>query len=141
LEALLRRADREQKGRAVACILIVDDEANIVELISLRLQRFGHQTAWAADGRTALEMARDRHPDLILLDVMLPALNGFEVLDRLKATPDTRHIPVIMLTARGHEQDVTAGLAGGAEDYIVKPLGFPELIARVSATLARYAMR
>jgi len=128
-----------RKEDAVARILIVEDEATIVRVISLRLERLGHAILWADNGLQALETTREQRPDLILLDVMLPLLDGFEVLKQLKDAPDTQHIPVIMLTARGHEQDVAAGLGGGAEDYIVKPFSFPELIARVNTALARYA--
>jgi len=121
----------------VARILIVEDEANIVKLISMRLERLGHAISSAASGSAALDVARALLPDLILLDVMLPELNGFQVLQQLKADPTTEPIPVLMLTARGHEHDIAAGLEGGAEDYIIKPFSFPELIARVSTALAR----
>ncbi|HEU5098496.1 MAG TPA: response regulator [Roseiflexaceae bacterium] len=123
----------------MARILIVEDEANIVKLISMRLERLGHAISSAASGSAALEIARERMPELILLDVMLPDLNGFQVLQRLKADSATALIPVLMLTARGHEQDIAAGLEAGAEDYIIKPFSFPELIARVSTALARHA--
>jgi DNA-binding response OmpR family regulator len=123
----------------VARILIVEDEANIVKLISMRLERLGHAISSATSGSTALDTARELMPDLILLDVMLPDLNGFQVLQQLKANPATEPIPVLMLTARGHEHDIAAGLEGGAVDYIIKPFSFPELIARVSSALARHA--
>jgi DNA-binding response OmpR family regulator len=121
----------------VARILIVEDEANIVELISIRLVRLGHRIDSADNGIAALDIARKIKPDLILLDVMIPQLNGFEVLQRLKADPMTASIPVLMLTARGHQHDIVAGLEGGADDYIIKPFSFPELIARVGTALAR----
>jgi DNA-binding response OmpR family regulator len=104
----------------------------------VRLGRLGHEILAAANGTMALEAAREQRPDLILLDVMIPVLNGFQVLQQLKADPATQPIPVLMLTARGHERDVVAGLEGGAEDYIIKPFSFPELIARVSTALARH---
>jgi DNA-binding response OmpR family regulator len=122
----------------VARILIVEDEANIVKLISIRLERLGHSINSADNGGAALDIAREITPDLILLDVMIPVLNGFQVLQRLKADPATAPIPVLMLTARGHERDIVAGLEGGADDYIIKPFSFPELIARVSTALARH---
>jgi len=122
----------------VARILIVEDEENIVKLISIRLERLGHTISAAGNGITALDRARELVPDLILLDVMLPDLNGFHVLQHLKANPATEPIPVLMLTARGQEHDIAAGLEGGAEDYIIKPFSFPELIARVSTALARH---
>ena len=122
----------------MARILIVEDEANIVKLISIRLERLGHSINSADNGVAALDIAREITPDLILLDVMIPVLNGFQVLQRLKADPATAPIPVLMLTARGHERDIVAGLEGGADDYIIKPFSFPELIARVSTALARH---
>jgi len=122
----------------VANILIVEDEANIVSLISIRLERLGHSINSADNGVAALDLVHEIKPDLILLDVMLPMLNGFQVLQQLKANPATAAIPVIMLTARGHERDIAAGLEGGADDYLIKPFSFPELIARVSTTLARH---
>ncbi len=122
----------------MARILIVEDEANIVKLISIRLERLGHSINSADNGVAALDIAREITPDLILLDVMIPVLNGFQVLQRLKTDPATAPIPVLMLTARGHERDIVAGLEGGADDYIIKPFSFPELIARVSTALARH---
>jgi DNA-binding response OmpR family regulator len=122
----------------VARILIVEDEANIVKLISIRLERLGHTINSADNGVDALEIAREITPDLILLDVMIPVLNGFQVLQQLKADSATAPIPVLMLTARGHERDIVAGLEGGADDYIIKPFSFPELISRVSTALARH---
>jgi DNA-binding response OmpR family regulator len=122
----------------MAHILLVEDEADIVRLISIRLERLGHTINSADNGVAALDMAREIMPDLILLDVMLPVLNGFQVLQRLKADSATAAIPVLMLTARGHERDIVAGLEGGADDYLIKPFSFPELIARVSTALARH---
>ncbi len=122
----------------MARILIVEDEANIVKLISIRLERLGHSINSSDNGAAALDIAREITPDLILLDVMIPVLNGFQVLQQLKADPATASIPVLMLTARGHERDIVAGLEGGADDYIIKPFSFPELIARVSTALARH---
>jgi len=124
----------------VARILIVEDEANIVKLISIRLERLGHSINSADNGSTALDIARESTPDLILLDVMIPVLNGFQVLQQLKADPTTASIPVLMLTARGHERDIVAGIEGGADDYIIKPFSFPELISRVSSALARHGV-
>jgi two-component system, OmpR family, phosphate regulon response regulator PhoB len=121
----------------VAYILLAEDEANIHTLVSFRLKRLGHEITWAQDGKQALEAVRGHRPDLILLDVMMPGLDGFQVLQQLKADGATQDIPVIMLTARGHEKDVGIGLAGGADDYIVKPFSFNELLARINALLAR----
>ena len=135
---IIARTCARGKGAGVARILIVEDEANIVKLISIRLERLGHSINSADNGVAALDIAREITPDLILLDVMIPVLNGFQVLQRLKADPATAPIPVLMLTARGHERDIVAGLEGGADDYIIKPFSFPELIARVSTALARH---
>ncbi len=121
----------------MARILIAEDEANIFKLVSFRLKHLGHEVIWAQNGGQALEAAHEQSPDLILLDVMMPVYDGFQVLKKLKADADTQPIPVIMLTARGHEKDVVTGIEGGADDYIVKPFSFPELIARVNAVLAR----
>jgi DNA-binding response OmpR family regulator len=124
----------------VARILIVEDEANIIKLITIRLQRLGHTICSADNGVAAIERAREILPDLILLDVMIPVMNGFQVLQQLKADPATAPIPVLMLTARGHERDIVAGIEGGADDYIIKPFSFPELISRVSSALARHGI-
>ncbi|MFL5806787.1 MAG: response regulator transcription factor [Roseiflexaceae bacterium] len=121
----------------MARILIVEDEANIFKLVSFRLKHLGHEVLWAQNGGQGLEVARAEMPDLILLDVMIPVYDGFQVLRKLKADTQTQPIPVIMLTARGHEKDVVTGIEGGADDYIVKPFNFPELVARLNAVLAR----
>ena len=135
---IIARTFARGKEARVASILIVEDEANIVKLISARLERLGHHISSADNGVAALDSAREIAPDLILLDVTIPMLNGFQVLQRLKADPATAPIPVLMLTARSHERDIVAGIEGGADDYIIKPFSFPELIARVSTALARH---
>jgi DNA-binding response OmpR family regulator len=121
----------------MARILIVEDEANIFKLVSFRLKHLGHEVLWAQNGGEALELARAEIPDLILLDVMIPVYDGFQVLKKLRADTETQAIPVIMLTARGHEKDVVAGIERGADDYVIKPFSFPELVARMNAVLAR----
>jgi DNA-binding response OmpR family regulator len=121
----------------MARILIVEDETNIFKLVSFRLKHLGHEVLWAQNGGQVLEVARAEMPDLILLDIMIPVYDGFQVLKKLKADTQTQPIPVIMLTARGHEKDVVTGIEGGADDYIVKPFNFPELVARLNAVLAR----
>jgi DNA-binding response OmpR family regulator len=122
----------------MARILIVEDEANIFKLVSFRLKHLGHEVLWAQNGGQALETAHAEKPDLILLDVMIPVYDGFQVLRKLKADAETQRIPVIMLTARGHEKDVVTGIESGADDYVVKPFSFPELVARLNAVLARH---
>lgn len=115
-------------------ILVVDDEAPIVELISEYLRSEGMDVAVAGDGPSALEAVRDRRPDVVVLDVMLPGLDGFEVLRRVRTFSDAY---VIMLTARAEEIDRIVGLSVGADDYMVKPFSPRELVARVKALLRR----
>ena len=121
----------------MARILVAEDEKQIADMIAFKLSNGGHQILRAPDGDEALAQAGREHPDLILLDAMLPGLSGFEVLRRLKSDPASRSIPVIMVTAKGHERDVLAGLRGGAVDYIVKPFSLKELSARVELALDR----
>ncbi|MCK4739770.1 MAG: response regulator [Deltaproteobacteria bacterium] len=118
-------------------ILTVDDEADILNLLSYNLKKTGYFVSQAEDGPEAIEIAKKERPDLILLDIMLPNMEGTEVLRRLKADPDTSNIPVIMLTAKGEEIDRIVGLELGAEDYITKPFSPRELLLRVKAILKR----
>ena len=115
-------------------VLVVDDEAPIVELVRGYLEREGMEVISAADGPTGLELIRQRAPDVVVLDVMLPGLDGFEVLRRVRAFSDAY---VIMLTARAEEIDRIVGLSVGADDYLVKPFSPRELAARVRALLRR----
>jgi DNA-binding response OmpR family regulator len=121
----------------MAKILLAEDEKQIADMISFKLGNGGHQIVHAQDGEQAMTMAVRERPDLILLDAMMPGLNGFEVLRRLKEDVSLRSIPVIMVTAKGHERDVLNGLRGGAVDYIVKPFSLKELSARVELALRR----
>ncbi len=121
----------------MAKILLAEDEKQIADMISFKLTNGGHQVVLAQDGEQAFAAARREVPDLILLDAMMPGINGFEVLRRLKADTALRGIPVIMVTAKGHERDVLSGLRGGAIDYIVKPFSLKELSARVELALRR----
>ncbi len=116
----------------MAKILIIEDEEKIARFLELELSHEGYQTAKARDGRTGLEMAQSGEYDLILLDVLLPELNGFEVLRRLRKTSDIR---VIMLTAKDEVMDKVAGLDMGADDYITKPFSIEELLARIRNSL------
>ena len=118
-------------------ILVVEDEADIRELLRFNLEREGFSVLEAADGPQALDMARRHSPALVLLDVMLPGLDGFEVCRRLGAQTETAHIPILMLTARGEEMDRVVGLSLGADDYVVKPFSVRELMLRVRAVLRR----
>ncbi|MGB9802735.1 response regulator, partial [Desulfofundulus sp.] len=114
-------------------ILVVDDEEHIVELLRFNLEKEGYQVITATDGNTAIEMARSQRPDLILLDVMLPGQDGLAVCRTLQQEAETRHIPVIMISARGEELDKVLGLEMGADDYVTKPFSPRELVARVKA--------
>ena len=119
----------------MARILVAEDEPHIFRMVDFKLKALGHEVIGAADGGEALEAANSQKPDLILLDVMMPVMDGFQVLKKLKTDPDTKEIPVIMLTAKSQERDVVTGLESGAEDYVVKPFSFPELLARINSAL------
>jgi DNA-binding response OmpR family regulator len=118
-------------------VLIVDDEKDIVDLLAYNLARNGYETITAGDGNDALENAARNSPDLIILDLMLPGIDGTEVARRLKADARTANIPIIMLTAKGEETDVVVGLTLGADDYVTKPFSMKVLLARVGSVLRR----
>ncbi|MDD2207574.1 MAG: response regulator transcription factor [Aminobacterium sp.] len=118
-------------------ILIVDDEKGIQDIVSQALKRRGYETLVASDGDTALDLAFASRPDLIILDLMLPRMDGWEVCRRLKSNKETATIPIIMLTARRGEMDVVEGLELGADDYMKKPFSLAELVARVGVLLRR----
>lgn len=118
----------------MAKILIVDDERNILELVKLYLNAEGHSVVTAPDGLSALEKFRGEQPDLVVLDIMLPGIDGWEVCRRLR---QNSQIPIIMLTARGEAVDRIVGLELGADDYVVKPFNPRELVARIKAVLRR----
>jgi len=115
-------------------ILVVEDELTLLETLSYNLRHQGYEVNIASDGNTALKIARDNHPDLILLDIMLPGMEGFEVCRVLRQEMNT---PVLMLTARDDEIDRVVGLEVGADDYLTKPFSMRELLARVKALLRR----
>lgn len=118
-------------------ILAVDDETDILKLLQYNLVNAGFEFISAGDGPEAIELARKTIPDLIILDLMLPNMDGNEVLKKLKASPDTSAIPVLMLTAKGEEIDRILGLELGADDYVVKPFSPRELILRIKAVLRK----
>ena len=120
-----------------ATILLVEDEPAIQELVAANLARAGHLVVRAADAESAQGIVRNALPDLVLLDWMLPGMSGIEFARRLRADERTRAIPIIMLTARGEEEDAVAGLETGADDYITKPFSPRELVARIKAVLRR----
>jgi two-component system alkaline phosphatase synthesis response regulator PhoP len=126
-------AARRQVGR----ILVVEDEPDVAVLIRYNLTKEGYEVLQAANGAEALRQAREGAPDLILLDLMIPQLNGWEVCRRLKQDPATRAIPVIIVTARVEEGDKVLGFEMGADDYVTKPFAVRELVARIRAVIRR----
>lgn len=118
-------------------ILVVDDEAILVETIAYNLEQAGYRVVTAADGGSALDAARSEIPDLIILDVMLPGMDGLEVCRQLRKESGTATTPIVMLTAKSDEIDKVVGLEVGADDYVTKPFGRRELLARVRALLRR----
>jgi DNA-binding response OmpR family regulator len=118
-------------------ILVADDDPDILELVAFRLERAGYEVVRAVDGEEAWQRVSERVPDLAVLDVMMPKLNGYEVTQRIRANQATNGIPVILLTARVQEADVERGFEAGADDYLKKPFSPQELRARVQAILGR----
>jgi DNA-binding response OmpR family regulator len=121
----------------IRTVLVADDDDDILELVSFRLERAGYNVITAHDGQQALAAAQEHQPDLAVLDVMMPGLNGYEVTQRLRSAETTRDIPVILLTARVQEADVNRGFEAGADDYLRKPFSPQELRSRVQAIIAR----
>ena len=122
-------------------ILIVDDEEDVLELVRYNLDKNGYSTETATMGEEALTKARAKLPDLVILDLMLPGIDGLEVCRKLKSDTKTQHIPVIMLTAKGEEADIVTGLELGADDYVTKPFSPKVLVARVRRILHRTIAR
>ena len=125
-------------------VLVVDDEPTIAEVVSRYLARAGYETRMAADGPQAIELAGQQRPDLVVLDLMLPGLDGLEVMRRLRELGETgprERVAVILLTAKGEESDRVIGLRLGADDYVVKPFSPAELVARVDAVLGASTRR
>jgi DNA-binding response OmpR family regulator len=124
-------------ARQVGRVLVVEDERDVAELIRYNLTREGYEVVVAATGADGLKQARELRPDLVLLDIMVPQLNGWEVCRRLKQDTETRHIPIIMVTGRVEEGDKVLGFEMGADDYVTKPFSPRELLARVRAVARR----
>jgi len=122
-------------------ILVVDDEEHIVELIKFNLEKNGYKVITADNGRDALEIAKEQHPDLVLLDLMLPGIDGLEVCKEIRKEASISNMPIIMITAKGEELDKILGLELGADDYITKPFSVRELIARSKAILRRTTVK
>ncbi len=118
-------------------VLVVEDEKEIVTLLRYNLEKEGYEVTEANDGEEAMMLASEKQPDLVLLDWMLPQISGIEVCRQLRSLPETRNVPIIMLTARGEEADRIRGLDTGADDYVSKPFSVNELLARVRAVMRR----
>lgn len=118
-------------------VLVADDEDDVRDLVVYRLSRSGYDVVEALDGEEAFRLATEQTPDLIVLDVMMPRVDGYELTRRLRAEPATSRVPVILLTARTQENDVSQGFEAGADDYLKKPFNPDELLARVRAVLGR----
>lgn len=118
-------------------VLVIDDEKDLIELVRYNLEKDGYDVVGAPDGEGGLEIALAHHPDLVVLDVMMPGTDGLEVCRRLRADARTARLPVIMLTAKAAEADRVVGLEMGADDYLVKPFSPRELVARIKAVLRR----
>ncbi|TBV79432.1 MAG: response regulator transcription factor [Desulfobulbaceae bacterium] len=127
--------------KSKATILIVEDDENIQQLVGYNLAKAGFQVLYADNGEQALTLVRQENPDLIVLDIMLPGLDGYEVCKTLRRDPRSRRLPIIMLTARTDENDVSTGLDLGADDYITKPFSPKILISRVKSALRRVQER
>jgi phosphate regulon transcriptional regulator PhoB len=122
-------------------VLVVDDEKDIADLIAYNLEKEGFAVIKAYDGESALELARTKRPDLVILDLMLPGVRGLDVCRFIRKKPETENLPIIMLTARSDQTDKILGLEIGADDYVTKPFNVRELIARVRAVLRRWDER
>ncbi len=120
-------------------ILIIEDDDHIIELLKFNVENNGYQVSFATEGHEGLNKAVNELPDLILLDLMLPGIDGIDICNKLKNKDRTKDIPIIMLTAKGHESDKILGLEIGADDYIVKPFSVRELMARIKVVLRRYS--
>ena len=121
-------------------IVIVEDEPDILEILSYNLNREGFDVSTALDGNLGLDLIQQKIPDLVLLDLMLPGIDGLEICRRMKTDSRTQNIPVIMVTAKGEESDIVLGLGIGADDYISKPFSPRELVARVKAVIRRNSL-
>src|SRR5688572_20791565 len=136
-------ADQQTPPRAPCMareqILVVDDEENLLELIGYNLTKEGYRVTCASTGEEAMQKAKAELPGLIVLDLLLPTVDGLEVCKLLKHDPKTQHIPIIMLTAKGEEVDIVTGLEVGADDYVTKPFSPRVLLARIKAVLRRKA--
>jgi CheY-like chemotaxis protein len=122
----------------MAKILIAEDERDIRDLVAFTLRFAGHEVSAAANGEEAVELATKVNPDLILMDVRMPRMTGYEACKVMKANPELKDIPVVFLTARGQETEIQQGLDAGAEEYLLKPFAPDQLTTRVKAILAKF---
>ena len=120
-----------------ATVLVVDDDPVIVKLLQVNFEMEGYSVITAGDGEEGLAKAQAEHPDAVVLDVMMPKMDGLEVARRLKGDPDTQGIPIVLLSAKAQQADIQAGAATGAEAYLTKPFDPPELLQRASDLIAR----
>src|SRR6185503_13432009 len=134
-----RMTSMQPNGNGGGRILVVDDDPDIARFVEINMRLEGFDVRIARDGEEALAAVSDAMPDLVLLDVMMPRIDGVEVCRRLRADPATAHLPVIMLTAKSLSADKVVGLTAGADDYLIKPFDTLELVARVRSTLRRHA--
>ena len=118
-----------------ALILVADDDGDVRELVVFRLERAGYRVVTAADGQEAVEVALQRSPDVCVIDVMMPKLDGYQVTERLRASPGLAEVPIVLLTASVEDAAVSRGFEAGASDYIKKPFGPQELLERIAAAL------
>jgi CheY-like chemotaxis protein len=116
-------------------ILVADDDGDVRELVVFRLERAGYRVVTAADGQEAVEVALERSPDVCVIDVMMPKLDGYQVTERLRASPGLAEVPIVLLTASVEDAAVSRGFEAGASDYIKKPFGPHELLERIAAAL------
>jgi DNA-binding response OmpR family regulator len=129
---------RDQSARAQrATILVADDEQDIRELVAYRLSRSGYTIIEARDGEEAFQLAADQSPDMAVLDVMMPRLNGFDLTERLRLTPATERLPILLMSASVQEADISRGFAAGADGYLTKPFTPDQLLTRVQDVLSR----
>ena len=132
-----RRTMEPAPAMAEERILLIEDDSDIAELVQYNLEREGYRVHVSGDGELGLKQALQLRPDMIVLDLMLPGLDGLTVCRRLKASPQTQDVPILMLSAKGEESDVVIGLEMGADDYVAKPFSPKELVARIRAVLRR----
>ncbi len=133
----IKKDSQKGEGTVAQKILVIEDEKNIADLLQLYLEKEGFETEAAGDGVKGLELFRSGRPDLVLLDIMLPVMDGWSVLKKIREDGKT---PVIMLTAKGELEDKVTGLEQGADDYITKPFNTKEVVARIHAVLRRYGL-